>query len=408
MGSPRNGNSVAEEVKMLEAFLAGNPDVDTDKHFCNVARQGRTTVPLTAPGSILTAIVIDHDILWDNLRMRPAKLWPDWPSVRVWHYYPNHAQIMCFVDEGEELGGEGFRRCPRSRLLELTQDANTKHRLDFLIGTEIEFFIMQDTKNGPQQVDMIPNTYSAASMNNDYLSVVEEIVRSIAKAGIPVRQFYSEGGPGAFEISMEPLPPLQSADALVYSQEAIKWICRKHGLHGTMFPKPFEKLTGIGLHYHLSMFPNDQGDSFLAGLLDHWKALAAFYLPNYDSYTRVKPGAQVTWGFENRTNPHLVMLGVITAGMLGLKSRQELNMKDCDKTMGFKPLDKKELEEYGVIDTIPTSLKEALHALRNDEALVDKLKPAIVDKYLTLKEKENETFSKLTLSERKQISMQLF
>ncbi|KUJ07311.1 glutamine synthetase/guanido kinase [Mollisia scopiformis] len=283
-------------------------------------------------------------------------------------------------------------------------------------------------EDGFQQVKMIPNAYSAASLNNKYLPVVEEIVQCITKAGIKVRQFHSEGGPGVFEMSTEPLSPLQAADALVYCHETIKVVCRKHGLHGTVFPKPFEKLTGIGQHHHLSISPSEKEDSFLAGLLDHWKALAALYMPNYDSYFRLQPGQQVTWGTANRStairkintghwelraidgtaNPHLTMLAILTAGMLGLEAGQELKMKDCQEMIFLKHLDEKQAEGHGVTETMSTSLKESLNALRNDKALVDKLGPEIIDKYLKMKEKENENFSQLTLQERKDISMRIF
>ncbi|KAF8848793.1 glutamine synthetase/guanido kinase [Acephala macrosclerotiorum] len=309
------GSSVSNEIKHLENFLANNPDINFIRylwldysgilairictvHFATSLVKERQS--LTTLCSILTALVIENNTILDDLLMRPANLWPDWSSLKVCRCQPHYAQAMYCVDKGTDLGGEGFGRFPRRRLLEPTQDAKTKHGLDFLIGTEIEFFIMKDTKCGPQHLDAVPNTYSAASLNNEYFSVIEEIVRLITKAGILVRQFHGEGGPGVFEILTEPLP-LQSADTLVYCQESIKSICRKHGLHGTMSPKPFEKLTGIGLHYNVSMSPNDKEDSFLVGLLDHWKALAAFYTSNYDNYTGVKPGAQGTWAFENRT-----------------------------------------------------------------------------------------------------------
>ncbi|KAE8443441.1 hypothetical protein EG329_001838 [Mollisiaceae sp. DMI_Dod_QoI] len=441
MGSLRNEDIVSDSIQALEAFLASNPSIEFIRFqwldFAGVLAARVTTIPfalslvkggqpLTTPSPILTALVIDCSILLEDIEMGGDRLWPDWTSVKVCHYHPNHAQVMCFVDESGHVEGDGFRRCPRSRLLELTRETKMRHGVEFEVGTEIEFFIMEE---GLQQAKMVANTYSAASLNNKYLPVIEEIVHCITKAGISVRQFHSEGGPGVFEISTEPLPPLQSADALVYCQEAIKVICRKHGLHGTMFPKPFEKLTGIGLHYHLSMSQNDHENSFLSGLLDHWKALAAFYMPNYDSYTRVRPGQQVTWGFENRTaairkiraggrwelraidgtaNPHLSMLAIITAGMLGLENGQELKMSDCQKIMIDKALDEKEAKEHGVTQTMPTSLKESLTTLRNDKALTEKLGPAIIDKYLKLKEKENEIFGNLTLSERKEISMRLF
>jgi glutamine synthetase type III len=74
-------------------------------------------------------------------------------------------------------------------------------------------------------------------------------------------------------MSLEPLGPLQAEDALVYCEEAIKNIVRQHGLRATLYPKPFEKLTGIGLHHHLSISRKDKEEAFLAGsrIGSHWQ-----------------------------------------------------------------------------------------------------------------------------------------
>jgi len=111
------------------------------------------------------------------------------------------------------------------------------------------------------------------------------------------------GAPGVWEISLEPLAPVQAEDSLIYCEETIKNIARQHGLGATFYPKPFEKLTGIGIHHHLSISQKQHEDAFLAGLLEHWKSLAAFFMPNYDSNVRNFPGEWVTWGERNKSAP---------------------------------------------------------------------------------------------------------
>jgi hypothetical protein len=53
---------------------------------------------------------------------------------------------------------------------------------------EIEFYIMDESSGSPQPVKMVHANWSTASLNNKYALVVEEIVRAIINAGIPVRQ----------------------------------------------------------------------------------------------------------------------------------------------------------------------------------------------------------------------------
>ena len=249
--------------------------------------------PVTTPSPILHACLIDTTLLLEDIEVGEDQLWPDWSSLKVCHYQPGHAVVMCFIHEGGIIDGKGFRRCPRTRLLELTKLSQEKHDMDFLVGMEIEFFMMDESKGTPEPVKTVRNPYTTASLRNEYLLILEEIVGILLKAGIMVRQFHSEGEAGLFEISTEPQAPVDASDALVYSQEAIKTICSNHGLHATMFPKPFEKLTTVGSHYHLSISRTDKEEAFLAGMLESWAALAAFYMPNFDSYSRVRPGEQV-------------------------------------------------------------------------------------------------------------------
>lgn len=426
----------------LETFLANNPSVEfirfqwldysasltvrvgTKKFALSLAQKHE---PISTPSPILTAMTVHRELLREYIEVGEDEVWPDWSTLKVCHYHPGHAQVMCFVYEGGIKTGKGFRRCPRSRLQEITNNAKKEHDIYFLVGIEIEFFIFDDSKGTPELLPIAPNPWTAASLNNKYTAILDEIVHSITKAGIDVRQFHSEGAPGCMEISLEPLAPLQAEDALIYCQEAIKNICRQHGLRATFYPKPFEKETGIGLHHHLSISRKDKEDAFLAGLLDSWKSIAAFFMPNYDSNVRVLPAEWINWSLHNKSatirkvrpghwelrgvdgtaNPHLTMTAILTAGLLGISKDKKLTIKD-HKKMLFSGFDEKEIEELGLKDKMPTSLKQALANLKADEELNEALGPEIIGPYLKTKGKEEDHFSKLIPSERREVSMRLF
>jgi glutamine synthetase len=445
--SPRTAimKTVPDSVSTLRTFLAKNQSIEFIRFqwvdFCGVlsARVATTNfasslaqknAPISLPSPIQIITLIDGGVLFEDVKLGIDGLWPDWSSLKVCHYYTNHAQVMCFVEEDMHGDGESirFRRCPRWRLLELTKSVKIDHDIDFLVGVEVEFMIMEESQGGLQPAKMVDNVYSTASLNNKYLPVLEEIVNSISQAGIEVRQFHSEGSTGLFEISLEPLSPLQSADALIYSKEAIKTTCFKHGLRATMFPKPFEKLSGIGIHHHLSISPKDNEESFLAGLLENWKSLAAFYMPNYDSYSRVRPNQWITWGLRNKTatinkvhnghwelrsidgttNPYLTMLAILSAGMQGLEKKTDLVIKNLNKIMlvGFDS--QEAADEFAVKEKMPTSLKESISSLKGNKCLTDALGPEILGRYIRIKTKEEEIFSKMIGSERREISMRVF
>jgi glutamine synthetase len=442
MGESSLRDNVSGNGSILETFLVNNPSIQyirlqwidysgclmvrlaTKSFALSLARKGKG---VTIASPILTALTIDNTLRVENLDVGEDEVFPDWSSLKVCYYAPKYAFAMCFVKEGGMSDGKGYRRCPRSRLQEICSSTKEKHGIEFLVGAEIEFFIFDDSTGTPTPIDTVPNVFAAASINNKYLPILEEIVESIQDAGIEVRQFHTEGSPGFFEISTEPLAPLQSADALVYCHEAIKNICRKHGLRGTVFPKPFEKLSRVGSHYHLSMSPVDKHESFLAGLLENWTALAPFYMPNYDSHLRLKVNEQVCWSLNNRSathrlmrdgywelrdvdgtaNPYLTMMAILTAGMIGFEKEKSLTMED-PKQFFMEGLDEEEAKKFGITDKMPTSLKAALECLDAAQELKDALGPELADGYLKVKRQEEESFRKLIPSERRELSMKIF
>jgi glutamine synthetase len=440
---PKRG--AATPASVLHTFLDANPEVEffqcqimdygsvircrvITKHFALSLAAKESAIMMQSP--IMTAALADGGLIMEAIEIGYDDMFPDWNSLRAWPHQPGYASLMCCIREGGMWDGKGFRRCPRTRLREFTESAKGKHNLDFLVGFEIEFFILEASTDvlpaGP--VKTFPMIFNPASLRNKYTPIVAEIVLALTKVGILVRQFHTEGGSGMYEISTEPLPPLEAADALIYSQEAIRTICFNHGLHATMHPKPFEKLDTVGSHMHLSISRTEKEESFLAGILESWAALAAFYMPNFDSYVRVNPGQAVFWSAHNRSaairhikpghwelrgvdaiaNPYLTLLAILTAGLLGFEKDQTLTMKDPKKMVfpgveGEKALDPKDYGEYGIKDKMVTSLKDALELLKKDELLVGAIGPEIMDRYFAVKTKEEENCSKLTRSERMEI-----
>ncbi|KAL2065418.1 hypothetical protein VTL71DRAFT_3088 [Oculimacula yallundae] len=442
MGDARS-DIMAVESEILHKFLDDNPAVEfirfqwvdysgsvmvrvLTKSF--VLSLDKKSQKLSTPSPILTATLVDGSVLIEEIQSGIDQMWPDWSSIMVNSYHPNTASVMCFVEEGEQEKGQAFRRCPRSRLREITTAAKTKHNIDLLVGMEIEFFITEEVNGVVQPVKTISNVYCAASLRNKYVPILEEIVQAFQQAGIEVRQFHSEGDSGCYEISTEPLPPLQSVDALYSCHETIRAICALHGLGATMFPKPFEKYGILGSHYHLSISQKEKEESFLAGMLGSWRALAAFYQPNYDSNARLRPGERITWGVQNKTasirkvgpgywelrgpdataNHYLALMAIITAGLTAIDSGKELTMKNATKVMYMAPLDDKGAEELGIVDRQPRSLKEAIDSLSADEVLKEAIGPEVIEKYLMIKTKEEAMMSQLVPSERRTMAMTIF
>lgn len=192
-------------------------------------------------------------------------------------------------------------------------------------------------------------------------------------------------------------------------------MARKHGLNVTFAPKPFPDKVGTGCHIHLSLasltdgrniFPslesphgiNPLAASFMAGILEHARALCAICLPTVGSYARAQPGmlasAWTAWGNENReaclrvatgrgaptnvewrfndatSHPYAVLAGLLAAGLDGME--RGLQLPPPTGTFELSSLSPEELAKRGVFRA-PANLEEAVSFLENDKPLMAKL-----------------------------------
>ena len=123
---------------------------------------------------------------------------------------------MCFVSEG--VGNVGFKRCPRTLLGSAISSAPD---LDIKIGFEVEFRCLNT--DGTDLEDCLEGwSTKLFALRNRCVPIIEQIVQIVQMSGIEVRQFHAEGPQGMFEISADPMPPLQAIDAWVYTRETIK------------------------------------------------------------------------------------------------------------------------------------------------------------------------------------------
>ena len=380
--------------------------------------------PLTCEGSA-GGIILDH------MEAGSDEMRPDWRSMRTCTYYPGHAALMCFIHQPQPGKlKSGYALDPRTILMD--QIASTaKDGIDLLIGLEIEFLITDPATDFSKRP---PKTSSALTeaMHNDFAPVVDEIVLAIEKAEFKVTKYHPEEGVlGFFEIVLAPLSPLHAADAMIYCHETIKTLCQKKGLKATLTPRPFETRASIGSHINISISKPDEGnsESFLAGLLSHLRAICAFTMSNYESYSRSRGlGEWVQWGdcvksavihqrrkglWEIRCadatmNPYLAFAAIIVAGMHGLRTKQELTIKGM--TQG-PPLTEDQRKEANITEKLPSSLSDALAVIRDDELLNDDdagLGSYMLKYYIGLKKHELEHYGGMMDLERRIAIMRVF
>jgi len=236
------------------------------------------------------------------------------------------------------------------------------------------------------------------------------MVKYIENIGVPVRYHHHEvGGPGQSEIEIHHHPLLKAGDVTMMVKYIIKMAANEHKKTVTFMPKPLYNEAGSGMHIHIqlrqqgrNLFYDEAGYAglsetalyFIGGVLHHGSALLAFTNPSTISYKRLVPGfeapVKAIFGLANRSaairipkyantaetkriefrppdatcNIYLALSALLLAGIDGIKNRID------PVAQGFGPYDINIFDippaEKKKIRSLPTSLKEALDALRDD------------------------------------------
>lgn len=320
------------------------------------------------------------------------------------------------------------------RILRNQLDRLGERSLSYLSGLEVEFYITRKVEsriapNATTQPAEVPQV-EPFQLGYQYLSEVRldsvndtlTVLRDgLAGVGLLPRAMEDEWGPGQMEFSLSPRPGLGTADAMVLFRSAVKQMCARQGLLATFMCKPFlPNFFASGWHLHLSLLDADgenafmatddvlspTGLSYVAGLLEHAPALAAFANPTLNGYTRFQPYSfapdRITWAVENRgamvrvqgapgdpgthledrlgepaANPYLYLAADLAAGLDGVE--RELT-----------PVPRVEADPYAAdAQALPASIDEALDALDKDTVYRDQFGAEFVDYYLMMKRAES-------------------
>jgi glutamine synthetase len=320
---------------------------------------------------------------------------------------------------------------------------------DFMAGLEVEFHIfkLDNPRLGPDdaawpgeapEVSYISQGFQLLTEARfDQVDPILEILRrDLAALGLPLRSMEIELGPSQVEFTFRPEVGLQPADTMMLFRSAVKQIARRNGLHATFMCRPrLPNSFASGWHLHQSLLDRDSktnafaseggellsplGRHYLAGLLTHARAGAAFTTPTLNGYKRYRPHAlapdRAIWSRDNRgvmvrvmgqpgeaathlenrigepaANPYLYMASQINAGLDGIARKLDPGPSaDTPYEANAEPL--------------PASLSEALDALRGNACFRAGFGDGFIDYYLRIKQAEIARFqSEVTEWEQKE------
>src|SRR5262245_2700798 len=307
---------------------------------------------------------------------------------------------------------------------------------EYMAGLEVEFhlFKIEDLRLDPDKLTWPAEapTVRLTTHGFQYLTearfdqvdpIMEVLRKTMAALGLPLRSLEVELGPSQYEFTFAPAVGIDPADMMVLFRSAMKQTARRHGYLVSFMCRPrIAQVFSSGWHLHQSLldktskanlFASDDpaqllsplGRSYLAGLLAHARAAAAFTTPPLNGYKRLHRAnsmapIQAIWARDNRgvmirvmgrsgdatthlenrvgeplANPYLYMASQIHAGLDGIARKLDPGPSaDAPYQKSAEPL--------------PATLAEAVAALRTNVCFRSGLGEGFVSYYAHLKEAE--------------------
>ena len=340
---------------------------------------------------------------------------PDFGSLTIvpWN------QKLAWVAGNIHVEEQPWPYCPRTILQGQLERAKQQGYV-LNVGVEPEFMLLKEDEHGRyapwDALDTLSKPcYDLRALHRN-LEIMTTLIGYMQGMGWSPYANDHEDGNCQFEINWLYSDALTTADRQTFYRWMVKTVAEEHGLLATFMPKPFTNLTGNGLHFHMSLWDEDNQTNlflseednnglsqlaywFMGGVLKHAQAAAAVTNPLVNSYKRLisgppKSGATwapvyITYGGNNRTqmiripgpgrfetrsidgaaNPYLALSVMLAAGLDGIENKIDPGERNDEN---LYEIEESELQEHG-IRVLPRSLVDAVRCLEDDEVILQAL-----------------------------------
>ncbi len=338
------------------------------------------------------------------------------------------ARMLCDVCNPD---GTPFSGDPRGILRRVLSDAASMG-YSFNVGPECEFFLFKTDAEGRPTTKTNDEVgyFDQGPLDTGELTR-RRICLALEEIGFEIEASHHENAAGQHEIDFKYADALTAADNILTFKLAVKTLAQKDGLHATFMPKPIYGVAGNGMHTNMSLFKDGKNAfydpdgprqlssiayQFIAGILEHINGICALTNPLVNSYKRLVSGYEapcyVSWSTCNRSalirvptprgsstrvelrnpdpscNPYLALAVCLAAGLDGI--RRGLT-PPAEIVENIYELGAEERAAHG-ITSLPSSLRQAIDALRSDELLSKTLGKHALTQYIAGKESEWESY----------------
>jgi glutamine synthetase len=296
---------------------------------------------------------------------------PDLNTLRVAHWQPNTAMVIC--DVMEESSKQLICQAPRAILKQQLSKA-AERGYTVKSASELEYYVFKNPYSEAYEKDYFDLTPAGwyigdynILQNNREEAFNSVIRRHLRQSGVEIEGCKSEWGLGQQEFNMRFCDVMNMADNHSIFKQCAKDVAEQMELSVTFMAKYKHDQAGSSCHIHLSLWQNEQnafsGDVpfeevnasdafrwFLGGWIKHTPELMVFYAPTVNSYKRFRHGSwaptRLAWAFDNRTvafrivgrgrelriecripgadcNPYLAYSAALASGLSGIANQIE-------------------------------------------------------------------------------------
>ncbi|HEX2850437.1 MAG TPA: type I glutamate--ammonia ligase [Acidimicrobiales bacterium] len=336
------------------------------------------------------------------------------------------ARMFCDI---VNLDGTPFAGDPRQVLRRQLERAHNAG-FSFFAAPEVEFFYFASGDPTAPLTPLDQGSYFEMTVNDIGSELRRHTVLTLEDMGIPVEYSQHEDAPSQHEIDLRYTDALSMADTLMTVRMVIKEMAQERGVHASFMPKPVFGEQGSGLHTHFSLFEGDANafhdasdeyglssvaKGFIAGLLAHAREITAVTNQWVNSYKRLVVGYEapvyVSWARNNRSaivnvphskkgrtdstrieyrapdpacNPYLTFAVVLAAGLRGIEKGYSLPAETAANVFEMTP----EERMADGIDSLPSSLGEAIDEMERSELVADALGEHVFEWFIRNKRDE--------------------